>query len=96
MEKLNEGTARSRNGYIIFFAGFPILWNSHQQNEIALSSTAALLYTLKGIIPAMDVTHEMKAKESPVTKTSAIANDKLVEPRKITIHALSTTKLLMI
>ena len=34
-------TAKSRNGYIITYAGCPLLWMSKLQTEIALSSTEA-------------------------------------------------------
>ena len=34
-------TAKSRTGYVITFAGCPILWASHIQTQIALSTTEA-------------------------------------------------------
>jgi hypothetical protein len=34
-------TARSRTGYIVFYAGCPIIWTSKLQTEIALSATEA-------------------------------------------------------
>ena len=38
-DSLNRDTARSRHGYIICYAGCPIVWKSQLQGEIALSST---------------------------------------------------------
>ena len=32
-------TARSRHGYYIMYGGFPIIWKSQLQTEIALPST---------------------------------------------------------
>jgi hypothetical protein len=34
-------TARSRTGYVIFYAGCPIIWKSKLQTQIALSTTKA-------------------------------------------------------
>ena len=36
---LDRDTARSRHGYIIKYAGCPLLWKSQLQTEIALSTT---------------------------------------------------------
>jgi hypothetical protein len=50
-------TARSRHGYIITYAGCPILWKSQLQTEIALSTTESeytgLSYALRSAIPIM-------------------------------------------
>ena len=57
-------TARSRHGYIITYAGCPIIWKSQLQTEIALSSTEAeytgLSYALREAIPVMELLKEMK------------------------------------
>jgi hypothetical protein len=37
----NPSTARSRTGYVIQFAGYPVIWASKLQTEIALSVTEA-------------------------------------------------------
>jgi hypothetical protein len=37
----DPSTARSRMGYIITYAGFPVHWSSKMQIEIALSTTEA-------------------------------------------------------
>ena len=39
-------TARSRHGFIISYAGVPLLWKSSLQGEIALSSTESELIGL--------------------------------------------------
>ena len=38
---INATTAKSRSGYVILYAGCPIIWASKLQTEIALSSTEA-------------------------------------------------------
>lgn len=57
-------TARSRHGYIINYAGCPLLWKSQLQTEIALSSTESeytgLSYALRDAIPIMQLLKEMK------------------------------------
>ena len=58
-------TARSRHGYIITYAGIPLLWKSQMQGEIALSSTESevigLSAGLRTAIPLQHVLNEMKA-----------------------------------
>ncbi|MFN7263289.1 MAG: reverse transcriptase domain-containing protein, partial [Cyanobacteriota bacterium] len=57
-------TARSRHGYIIMYAGCPIVWKSQLQTEIALSSTESeyigLSYALREAIPIMELLKEMR------------------------------------
>ena len=57
-------TARSRHGYIITYAGVPLLWKSQMQGEIALSSTESevigLSAALRTAIPLQHVPNEMK------------------------------------
>lgn len=69
-ESTNRGTARSRHGYIIKYAGCPITWKSQLQGEICLSSTESeytgLSYALREVIPMMELLKEMKAIGFPV------------------------------
>jgi len=57
-------TARSRHGYIITYAGCPIIWKSQLQTEFALSSTESeytgLSYALREAIPVMELLKEMR------------------------------------
>jgi hypothetical protein len=57
-------TARSRHGYIISYAGCPLLWKSQLQMEVALSSTESkykgLSYALRDAIPIMQLLKEIK------------------------------------
>jgi len=61
---IDRSTARSRHGYVIYYAGMPIIWKSLLQQEIALSSTEAeitgLSYALREAIPLIELLHEAK------------------------------------
>ena len=58
-------TAKSRTGFVITFAGCPILWTSKLQTQIALSTTEAeyisLSESLCSAIPLMNVITEIKS-----------------------------------
>jgi hypothetical protein len=66
----DRDTARSRHGYIIRYAGCPLLWKSQLQTEVALSSTESeytgLSYALREAIPVMEILKEMKIRKFPV------------------------------
>jgi hypothetical protein len=59
----NPSSVRSRSGYIITFAGCPILWTSKLQSEIALSTTEAeyisLSQAMRDLIPLKTVLQEL-------------------------------------
>ena len=67
---MSRDTAQSRHGYIIMFAGCPIVWKSQLQTEIALSSMESeytgLSYALRDTIPVMNLLKEMKMKGFPI------------------------------
>ncbi len=79
----NVDTARSRHGYIITYAGMPIIWKSQLQTEIALSSTEAeytgLSYSLREAIPIMDLLTEMKQKGISISDKKAKVRIKVYE-----------------
>ena len=58
----DPSTARSRSGFVIMFAGCPIIWMSKLQTEIALSTTEAeyiaLSESLRHVIPVMNLCEE--------------------------------------
>jgi hypothetical protein len=58
-------TAKSRSGYLITFAGCPLVWQSKLQTEIALSTTEAeyiaLSTGLRSVIPLIGILQEMQA-----------------------------------
>jgi hypothetical protein len=57
-------TARSRTGFIILYAGCPVIWCSKLQTEIALSSTeaeyVALSQSLREVIALFGILQEIK------------------------------------
>jgi Reverse transcriptase (RNA-dependent DNA polymerase) len=57
-------TARSRTGYVVFYAGCPIIWKSKLQTQIALSTTEAefmaLSAALRETIPLMELVKELQ------------------------------------
>ena len=59
-------SVRSRHGYVIMYAGCPIVSKSQLQTKIALSTTEAenigLSYALREVIPLMGILKEMKEK----------------------------------
>ena len=74
-----EGTshpdaARSRHGYVISYAGCPLLWKSQLQTEITLSSTESeymgLSYALRQAILIMLLLQEMQQNGIPVHTTT--------------------------
>jgi hypothetical protein len=66
-------TARSRHGYIVTYAGCPILHKSQLQTEIALSSTESeytgLSYALRDVIPIMELLKEFKQRGFDIGST---------------------------
>jgi hypothetical protein len=56
--------AKSRSGWIIFYAGCPISWASKLQSQVALSTTKseyiAMSQALKDIIPIMGLIQKMR------------------------------------
>jgi len=63
----DESTAKSRIGYIIFFAGCPLIWSSKLQTMVGLSTTEceymALSEALRDTLPLMDMIEEMKSRD---------------------------------
>ena len=82
-EHTDRDTARSRHGYIIQYAGCPILWKSQLQNEVALSSTESeytgLSYALRDAIPIMNFFKEMMAVGMPIKSSRAKVHCKVFE-----------------
>lgn len=83
-EEANDpDTARSRHGFIISYAGCPILWKSQLQGEITLSSTESeyvgLSYALREAIPIMELLKEMKSFGFKIKGTEAKVHCKVFE-----------------
>jgi hypothetical protein len=76
-------TAKSRTGYVIMFAGCPLIWSSKLQTEIALSPTEAefiaLSTAMREIIHLIDFLREAKTKGIPVNINNAAIHCKIFE-----------------
>ncbi len=72
----NPNTARSRHGYIIQYAGCPIIWKSQLQTEFALSTTEAeytgLSYALREAIPMTNILQEIEKHSGLPSKTPKV------------------------
>jgi hypothetical protein len=66
----DPSTARSRVGYIITYAGYPMHWSSKMQTEIALSTTEAEYITLsqamREVLPIIKLMEEARQQGIPV------------------------------
>jgi hypothetical protein len=67
---VDTSTAKSRSGWIIFYAGCPVSWASKLQSQIALSTTEAeyiaMSQALCDIIPIMNLLLEMREQNLKV------------------------------
>ena len=79
----DASTARSRSGYVITYAGCPLLWASKIQTEIALSTTEAeyisLSQSLREVISLMSLTEELKENDIPVFSKTPVIKCKVFE-----------------
>ena len=69
----DPATAKSRTGYVIMYAGCPVVWSSKMQTEVTLSTTeaeyVALSSALKQTIWLMNIVREMKEQGFNATAT---------------------------
>ena len=67
-------TSKSRTGYVISYAGCPIVWNSKLQTQVALSTTEAeyiaLSQALRETIPIINLVNELKRRKFNVYSTT--------------------------
>jgi len=79
----DDATARSRHGYVIYFAGMPIVWKSQLQQEICLSSTEAevtgLSYALREAIPIMELLKEIQSQGHKIQSKTTEVHCKVFE-----------------
>jgi hypothetical protein len=70
---VDPNTAKSRSGWIIFYAGCPISWASKLQSQVALSTTEAkyiaMSQSLCDLIPVMNLLEEMREQDFQVICT---------------------------
>jgi hypothetical protein len=70
---VDPSTAKSRSGWIIFYAGCPVSWASKLQSQVALSTTEAeyisMSQSLCDIISVMNLLQEMREQDYQVICT---------------------------
>ncbi len=95
-ESWDRDTARSRHGFIIMYAGCPILWKSQLQTEITLSSTESeytgLSYALRDAIPVMELLKEMKELKFPIRTAHPKVHCKIFEDNSGALEIASVHK----
>jgi hypothetical protein len=93
----NIDTAKSRTGYVIMFAGCPLIWSSKLQTEIALSSTEAEYIALstatREINHLIDFLREAKTKGIPVNVNNAAIHCKIFEDNSGAIEMAKVPKM---
>ncbi len=70
---VDYSTAKSRSGWIIFYAGCPVSWASKLQSQVSLSTTEAkciaVSQSLRDVIPIMNLLQEMREQDYQVICT---------------------------
>jgi hypothetical protein len=76
-------TSKLRSGWVVFYAGCPIIWASKLQTQTALSTTEAeyiaMSMALCNVIPIMELTNEMKSHHIPIICTKPYVYCKVFE-----------------
>ena len=76
-------TVKSRSGWVIFYAGCPIIWASKLQTQVALSTTEAeyiaMSSALCDVIPIMELVVEVAAKGFQVICIAPVVHCKVFE-----------------
>jgi hypothetical protein len=84
-ETWDVNTARSRHGFVISYAGCPVMWKSQLQTKIALWSTESkycgLSYALRDVIPIMELLKEMKRFKFSIKTADAKVHCKVFEDK---------------
>ena len=79
----DPSTAKSRSGWVVFYAKCPIIWASKLQSQVALSTTEAeyiaMSMALRDVIPIMELLQEMRELGHQVICTQPIVYCKVFE-----------------
>ena len=93
---IDRDTARSRHGYVIMYAGCPLLWKSQLQTEIALSTTESeytgLSYALRDAIPIIELLKEMQKRRYPINNSQAKVHCQVFEDNSGALEMAKTHK----
>ena len=79
----DPSTAKSRSGWIIFYAACPIIWASKLQTQVALSTTEAeyiaMSMALRDVIPLLELIKEMRERKFDIVNTQPYVYCKVFE-----------------
>jgi hypothetical protein len=91
---VDPSTSKSRSGWVVLYAGCPIIWASKLQSQTALSTTEAeyiaMSMSLCDVIPIMELIKDMKEHNIPVICTKPYVYCKVFEDNS---EALELAKL---
>ncbi len=94
---MDPSTAKSRSGWIVFYAGCPVCWASKVQSQVALSTTEAeyiaMSMALRDVIPVMNLIDEIKTKGFKVICTQPYVYCKVFEDNSSALELLCLPKL---
>ncbi len=93
----DPSTAKSRTGYVISYAGCPVIWASKLQTEVVLSTTESeyvgLSESLRIAIVMMNLLKEMQQHGVNIPKTNPVVYCKLFEDNAGAIHLAKAPKM---
>jgi len=79
----DPSTAKSRSGWIIFYANCPVIWASKLQSQVALSTTEAeyiaMSMALRDVIPLMELIKEMQERKFDIINSQPYVYCKVFE-----------------
>jgi hypothetical protein len=89
--------SKSRTGYVIFYAGCPIVWGSKMQPLISLSTTEAELQslssTLRETLGLMNLLQELQQRGFPIPFTKPTVRCKVYEDNAACIQVATQPKM---
>ena len=92
----DSDTARSRSGYVISYAGCPIVWASKLQTQIALSTTEAEYLALstatRDAIPLIELIQELQKQGFDYTATKPTIHCRIFEDNSGAIELATVHK----
>jgi hypothetical protein len=95
---VDPSTAKSRSGWIIFYAGCPVSWASKLQSQIVLSTTKAeyiaMSQALHDVIPVMNLLQEMRERNFKVVCIKPYVYCKIFEDNPGALELARLPKLL--
>ena len=94
---MDPSTAKSQNGWIIFYSGCPISWAYKLQSQVALSTTEAeyitMLQALRGTISIMKLVQKMRQQDFKVICTESYVYCKVFKDNSGTLELARLPKL---